>query len=108
MFDDDVRIRRTQRVEKNVTGRVRAHVWVTGLVQGVFFRGNTAAQARALDLDGWVKNLPDGRVEAVFEGDADAVESAVAWVKIGPPRAVVEHVDVAFEPPADEYGFSVR
>lgn len=91
-----------------MTGRVRAHVWVSGVVQGVFFRGNTAAQARALDLDGWVKNLPDGRVEAVFEGNADAVEAAVAWVRIGPGSAVVEHVETIFEPPAEEYGFSVR
>lgn len=83
-------------------------MWVSGVVQGVFFRGNTAAQARALGLDGWVKNLSDGRVEAVFEGDADAVGAATAWVKVGPPRAIVEHVEVVFEPPVDELGFSVR
>ncbi len=81
---------------------------MSGVVQGVFFRGNTAAQARALDLDGWVKNLSDGRVEAVFEGDADAVGIAVAWLKVGPPRAIVEHVKTTFEPPANEFGFSVR
>jgi len=91
-----------------VSERVRAHVWVSGVVQGVFFRGNTAAQARELNVDGWVRNLPDGRVEAVFEGDADALPAAVAWAKIGPPRAIVEHVETTFEPPAEEYGFSVR
>jgi len=91
-----------------MTGRTRAHVWVSGVVQGVFFRGTTAETARALRLDGWVRNLPDGRVEAVFEGDAAAVAAAIAWVRQGPPRAVVEHVETAFEPVGEEFGFRVR
>lgn len=88
--------------------RVREHVWVSGVVQGVFFRGTTAEQARALGLDGWVRNLPDGRVEAVFQGDAGSVGAVVAWVRHGPPRAVVERVETTFEPPGDEVGFRVR
>ncbi len=87
---------------------VRAHVWVSGVVQGVFFRGTTAERACELGLDGWVRNLPDGRVEAVFQGDAEGVGAAVAWVRHGPPRAVVEHIETVFEPPGDDVGFRVR
>jgi acylphosphatase len=77
--------------------KARAHVYVSGLVQGVFFRSNTKRMADMLGVKGWVKNLPDGRVEAVFEGEKEAVASMVEWCHKGPPDAVVEHVEVIWE-----------
>jgi acylphosphatase len=74
-----------------------AHVYVSGYVQGVFFRVSTARRARALRLGGWVRNLPDGRVEALFQGEEDAVRSMVEWCRIGPPHATVEALDVTWE-----------
>lgn len=89
-------------------GNVRAHVWVTGRVQGVFFRQETARFARHGGLAGWVRNLPDGRVEAVFEGAREAVESMVSWMGEGPPLAYVEEVESEWEDPAGESGFCIR
>jgi acylphosphatase len=89
------------------TGMHRRHVWVTGVVQGVFFRSSTVEKARELSVAGWVRNLSDGRVEAVFEGDPASVEAAVAWCRGGPARAVVESVEVAEEPPESLRGFRV-
>ncbi|MEX0875706.1 MAG: acylphosphatase [Actinomycetota bacterium] len=77
--------------------RVRAHVFVSGLVQGVSFRWYTVEQARHRGLGGWVRNLPDGRVEAVFEGDREAVESMVEWIRTGPRHARVSDVEVDWE-----------
>jgi len=74
----------------------RAHVFVTGRVQGVWFRESTRRRAEELGLGGWVRNLPDGRVEAHFEGDEAAVEAAIAFVRRGPEHARVS--DVAVEP----------
>jgi acylphosphatase len=89
--------------------RVRVHVWVSGRVQMVFFRASTQHVAREAGLAGWVRNLPDGRVEAVFEGPSDAVRGLVDWCHQGPPTAHVEHVEVAWEPPQNEpEGFRVR
>jgi acylphosphatase len=76
----------------------RVHVIVSGRVQGVFFRGATHAQMRSLGLSGWVRNLPDGRVEAVVEGDDARVERALAFLRRGPPHAKVESVEVRDEP----------
>lgn len=87
---------------------VRAHVWVTGRVQGVWFRGATAEEAERLGVAGWVRNLPDGRVEAVFEGRRSAVDVAVAWCRRGPRSARVDHLEVAWEEVADEREFRVR
>ena len=87
---------------------VRAHVWVSGRVQGVFFRACTEDEARAHGVAGWVRNARDGRVEAVFEGDRAAVESVVRWCHKGPPSAVVTGLEVAWEEPRGERGFSVR
>ena len=80
----------------------RVHVLVSGRVQGVFFRGATHAEMRALGLSGWVRNLPDGRVEAVVEGDDARVELGLAFLRRGPPHARVEHVEVRDEPPTFE------
>lgn len=89
-------------------GGVRAHVWVSGRVQGVFFRQETARVARAHEVAGWVRNLPDGRVEAVFEGSPAAVEAVVEWVRHGPPLAIVGEVEVTGERPEGYDGFRIR
>ena len=88
---------------------VRAHVLISGHVQGVFYRSSTQRQAHALGVRGWVRNLPDGQVEAVFEGDQAAVERILAWCRRGPPNAYVTDVDVRYEPFVGEFtGFAVR
>jgi len=83
--------------------RVRAHVWISGRVQGVFFRAHTKEVAEKLGLTGWVRNLPDGRVEAVFEGEEEAVKEAIEWCKRGPPLARVEKVEVRYEDPTGKF-----
>jgi acylphosphatase len=77
-------------------------------VQGVFFRAETRERARSLGVGGWVRNAPDGSVEAALEGDRDRVESLVRWLGRGPSLAEVEDVDVTWEDPHGETGFSVR
>jgi acylphosphatase len=88
----------------------RRHVWVSGRVQGVWFRESTRRMAEALGVSGWVRNLPDGRVEAVFEGEQAQVERAVDFVRRGPPRARVLAVEVRDEPVAPDAStrFEVR
>jgi acylphosphatase len=83
-------------------------VFVSGEVQGVFFRQETRRRAHALGLAGWVRNLPDGRVEAVFEGPDDAVEKILAWCGQGPDYADVRKVDVQREDPEGLDAFEVR
>lgn len=87
---------------------MRAHVFVSGRVQGVFFRASAAQRARELGLTGWVRNLGDGRVEAVFEGGRGTVEEAIAWCRHGPSYAAVDAVEVAWEQPAGDTAFKVR
>ncbi|HET7270417.1 MAG TPA: acylphosphatase [Rubrobacter sp.] len=87
----------------------RAHVRVSGQVQGVFFRDSTRQKAGELGLAGWVKNLPDGQVEAVFEGPSESVREMVRWCEEGPRHAWVENVDADFESAGgDLQGFEVR
>lgn len=87
----------------------RAHVIISGLVQGVFFRHETRVRAQSLGISGWVRNRFDGAVEAVFEGPKDKVESIVAWCHRGPSGAVVDSVEVKWEGYNGEFkGFSVR
>jgi len=88
--------------------RIRAHVFVSGRVQGVFYRASTREKARQQGVDGWVKNLDDGRVEAVFEGPPSAVESMVEWCKTGSQAASVEAVDRTTEQPVGTTGFEIR
>jgi acylphosphatase len=78
---------------------VRAHVFVSGAVQGVSFRWYAIQNARRAGVGGWVRNLDDGRVEAVFEGTRDAVDGMVAWAAEGPPAARVTGVEVLWEEP---------
>ena len=86
----------------------RAHVFVTGRVQGVSYRANTRDTAREVGIDGWVKNLDDGRVEAVFEGEEESVERLVEWCHSGSPAAEVESVDAEYGDPEGLSGFEVR
>lgn len=88
--------------------RTRAHVFVSGTVQGVSFRATTRDEARERGVDGWVRNLEDGRVEAVFEGSEDAVAAMVDFCHEGSDAAVVEEVEASREEPTGEDGFEVR
>lgn len=88
--------------------RTRAHAFVTGRVQGVYYRASTRDAARERGVDGWVRNLEDGRVEAVFEGPREAVESMVEWCHEGSPAAEVEDVEAEFGDPQGENGFEIR
>ncbi|HMO59976.1 MAG TPA: acylphosphatase [Roseiflexaceae bacterium] len=88
--------------------QVRAHVTIIGRVQGVNFRASTRDHARAAGVAGWVRNLDDGRVEAVFEGPRDAVERIVNWCYRGPSYARVDRVDVEWHAPTGaEHGFQI-
>ena len=86
----------------------RAHVVVHGAVQGVFFRVEARDRARSLGVGGWVRNTADGSVEAVFEGEAERVESMVDWCGRGPRGAQVDDVDVTWDEPQGENDFSIR
>ena len=88
--------------------RTRAHVFVSGTVQGVYFRATTRDEARNRDVDGWVQNLNDGRVEAVFEGPEERVEEMIDFCHEGSSAAEVEDVEVDYEPPKGEDGFAVK
>lgn len=88
--------------------RVRAHVLIAGRVQGVGFRAYARDRARAAGVEGWVRNLSDGRVEAIFEGSRPAVQRLVSWCYSGPTHAQVEKVEVEWEQPTGkEGGFSI-
>jgi acylphosphatase len=80
------------------TGNARAHVIISGRVQGVFFRANTLRAATRFGLSGWVRNRRDGTVEAVFEGDRDRIEAVLEWCRTGDPPARVTDVQVEWEP----------
>jgi len=77
--------------------KVRARIMVSGIVQGVFFRASTTDTARANNVCGWVKNNPDGTVEAVLEGDRRDVAAVIEWCRTGPPAARVDCVRVEWE-----------
>ena len=86
----------------------RKRVVVHGRVQGVWFRASTQEEAQLAQVSGWVRNLPDGSVEAVFEGTRDAVERMLRYVQRGPRGARVERVEAHEEAPRGEQGFAVR
>ncbi|MEM3046570.1 MAG: acylphosphatase [Candidatus Bathyarchaeia archaeon] len=78
--------------------KVRVRLFISGIVQGVFYRAETRGMALRLGVKGWVRNLPDGRVEALLEGDRERVEQLVQWCRRGPEGAVVRKVEVSQEP----------
>jgi acylphosphatase len=89
--------------------RVRVRLVIAGRVQGVAFRAYAVDEAERLGVHGWVRNLPDGRVEAVAEGRRNAVEAFVAWCRRGPPAARVDDIAVTWEPHRGEFAaFDVR
>ena len=87
---------------------IARHVTVTGRVQGVFFRAWTSEQAQSLGVSGWVRNTPDGHVEAHVEGEPVAVEQMIERMRAGPPSARVEDVRTWDVEPCDFDGFEVR
>lgn len=88
-----------------MTIKISAHCYVTGKVQGVWFRASTAEQAERLAITGWARNLPDGRVEVLACGEREKISELVAWLKVGPPLAQV--TDVVYEelPEQEMQGF---
>lgn len=88
--------------------RVCRHGYVSGRVQGVYFRQATAAQAERLDLDGWVRNLADGRVEVLFEGEEAAVDELAGWLQQGPEAAEVTALELQEQALQGVAGFIVR
>ncbi len=91
-----------------MTATKRVRVFASGRVQGVGFRYVTAQRARAMGVGGFVRNLPDGRVEAAFEGEDEAVDALVEFVRGGPGWSTVEEVEVVSEAPAGVEAFDVR
>jgi acylphosphatase len=85
----------------------RTRVIVEGVVQGVFFRESTRRTALDFGVSGWIRNLPDRRVEAVFEGEPEAVAGMVAWAHIGPPHATVDSLERFVETPQGLNGFDI-
>lgn len=83
--------------------KTRAHVFISGRVQGVYFRQNTKQVATRHRVTGWVRNLPDGRVEAVFEGDEMDVNEVIEWCHVGPPKAKVQDINVKFQKYTGEF-----
>jgi acylphosphatase len=88
--------------------RIRRRVVVHGRVQGVFFRDSAQERGRAHGVAGWVRNRPDGAVEAVLEGPAEAVDRVVRFLENGPPRAEVSDIEVREEEPEGLSGFEIR
>lgn len=83
--------------------RARVHVWISGEVQGVFFRSSIRSQAALRQLKGWVKNLMDGRVEAVFEGDKENVDDVLVFCREGPPGSKIDNLEVKWEKPTSSF-----
>jgi acylphosphatase len=96
-------------LSREVNGMKALHMKIYGRVQGVWFRASTREQAQRLGVSGWVRNNPDGAVEALAQGSIKAVDELLQWCRQGPPGAYVERVDVEETIPLDEIkGFSVR
>ncbi len=83
--------------------KVRAHIYVSGRVQGVYYRKNATRSALSFGLTGWVRNLPDRRVEAVAEGERSRVEEFLGWCREGPSMAIVRVMEVAWEAATGEF-----
>jgi len=92
-----------------MTENERVHIFISGRVQGVFFRSNTRKKAEKLGLTGWVNNLVDGRVEAIFEGEKEKFEEMLKWLKRGPFLAKVENLEIIQEDYRGEFtDFKIR
>ncbi|MBI5183590.1 MAG: acylphosphatase [Nitrospinae bacterium] len=88
---------------------IRAHIIVSGIVQGVFFRANTRSKAQKIGVTGWVRNRPNGTVELIAEGERERIERLIEWCHKGPPGASVSKVAVKWEEYSGEFhGFEVR
>jgi len=83
--------------------KVRAHIIVSGKVQGVGYRNNTFKQAKKIGVNGWIRNLEDGRVEAVFEGEKQEVEKIVNWAKRGPLSTNISDFKIEWQEPKEEF-----
>ena len=94
-------------VEDDDVKKSRAHVFFTGKVQGVYFRAHAKQKAGELGVDGWVRNVPDGRVEAVFEGHKEDVEAIIEYCKFGQPYARVLEAMVEWGQSRGETGFAI-
>jgi acylphosphatase len=92
-----------KRSNNNNNKKIRAHVFIRGKVQGVYFRQNTRIVATRYGVMGWVRNLKDGRVEAVLEGDEMDINRVIEWCYAGPPKAAVDDVDVKYEKYTGEF-----
>lgn len=85
------------REKQNKKEKVRVHALISGKVQGVFFRGSAKEKAEKLGISGWIKNLRDGRVEAIFEGDKENINKMIEWAKKGPIGAKIEDFNLSWE-----------
>ena len=93
----------------DIEKKTRAHVFIRGKVQGVYFRQNTKQVATKHKVNGWVRNLSDGRVEAIFEGDNIDVNKVIEWCHVGPPNSIVDDVEVRLEKYNDEFAsFTIK
>ena len=81
----------------------RAHIWISGKVQGVWFRAHTKEKADELKIKGMVRNASDGKVEAIFEGPDQKVDDMITWCHTGSPQARVKHVDIQWEDFKNEF-----
>ena len=89
--------------------KIRVHVYISGRVQGVGYRYSTAHKANSLGITGWVRNTHDGKVEAIFEGDENAVEEMIVWCKKGPSMSMVTDIEIFRKPFEGEFNnFSIR
>lgn len=92
-----------------MASRSRYHIFISGRVQGVFFRDSTRKKAKELAVNGWVRNLPDGRVEAVFEGEKEKVNKLIEWAERGPIIAKVDNIEIVEEKYQDDFkNFEIR
>ena len=92
-----------KRSNNNNNKKIRAHVFIRGKVQGVYFRQNTRIIAKRYGVVGWVRNLKDGRVEVVLEGNEMDVNQVIEWCYAGPPKAAVDDVDINYEKYTGEF-----
>ena len=95
--------------EKQKDSKVRAHIFVSGIVQGVFFRASVKERAQDMGLRGWVKNLEDGRVEIVFEGKKEKIQEIIDWIKSEPGMWKIENIQLEWQTFRGEFdGFEIR